>query len=342
MNRAYLSTLLITVLCCTQSIAVSFDWAYISNPDNVDDIHGDGFGGVSYAYRISKHEVTNAQYTEFLNAVAATDTHGLYHPSMGHSTWGGIIQSGDTGAYRYSVKPDAIGEGPGGIDGEDYSYANKPVVIVSFMDAMRFINWLENGQPEGAQGPGTTEDGVYSISNGRSEVRASHATYFIPSEDEWYKAAYYDPHGNGGSGAYYDYPTSSDSTPNRNLPSADTGNSANYLANGNGDSEYSMTDVGSYSLSVSPWGTFDQGGNVWEWNESIIRPSPSLTGRGLRGGSWFSGSLSMHADNRTPFDPTFENTITGFRVASRVPEPNAVLLGALSAGCSLAWMGRRN
>jgi len=55
---------------------------------------------------------------------------------------------------------------------------------------MRFVNWLENGQP--ADGSGT-ESGVYTIGSGVNETRAAAASYFIPSEDEWYKAAYYDP-----------------------------------------------------------------------------------------------------------------------------------------------------
>ncbi len=329
MIRHLMLTLLLAALCCAPAhAAVTFDWATVGNPGNADDIHGAGYGGVDGIYRISKTEVTNAQYTEFLNAVAATDSFGgsdptLYNTSMGSSTWGGILRSGSAGSYTYSVKPAAVGAGPGGADGDDYTYANKPVVYVSFFDAMRFTNWLHNGQ-----GSGGTETGVYNISDGLSEVRAADAKYWIPSEDEWYKAAYYDPNAGGGSGAYYCYPTSTNGVPNNNLPSADTGNSANFFDSGytTGDSSYPMTDVGAYALSESPYGTFDQGGNVWEWNETVISPSF----RGLRGGSWSTDDFDLRAAFRNSFSPTSESGNIGFRVAT-VPEPSTVLMGALAA-----------
>lgn len=323
-------TVAILALLTAPACAVTFDWATIGDPGNVDDVHGDGYGGVNYTYRISKYEVTNAQYTEFLNAVAAADPNGLYNTSMGASAVGtgltsGITRSGTPGAYAYSVMPDALGEGPGGADGEDYSRANKPVTYVSFFDAMRFVNWLANGQPTGAQGLGTTEDGVYRISNGLIEARDPKAKFFLPSEDEWYKAAFYDPHGNGGSGVYYDYPTSTDAIPNSNPPSADTGNSANfYYATGN--SYYPLTDVGAYKLSASPYGTFDQGGNVWEWNEAVIDSSS----RGIRGNSYNGFSNGLRAAARPSQPPWGESGLVGFRVAS-VPEPSAALLVTAAA-----------
>jgi len=309
--------------------AVSFDWVTVGNPGNADDEpngFGNAFGSVNEIFRISKYEVTNAQYVEFLNAVAKTDTNGLYSISMDSDTLGGITRSGSSGGYAYSVKTDAIGEGPGGADGNDYSYSNKPVVFVSFFDAMRFVNWLENGQPVGTQGPETTENGVYSISDGLSEVRDSNATYFIPSEDEWYKAAYYDP-----SGTYYDYPTSADSVPDNNLPSADTGNSANYRVELNfttGSFTHPMTDVGSYSMSESSYGTYDQAGNVWEWNDTINAVSSF---RGVRGGAWNTRfSKSLRADGSGSNQSHIENGAVGFRVASRIPEPGSFLLALIA------------
>jgi sulfatase modifying factor 1 len=319
-----------TFTSVAQAAPVTFEWATVGNPGNTPDteVMNDettGYGGVDYTYRISKTEVTNAQYTEFLNAVADTDTNSLYNTSMDSTTWGGITRSGSSGSFTYAVKADSLGNG--GVGGTDYTYGNKPVVFVSFLDAMRFTNWLENGQPTGAQGAGTTEDGVYNIGTGLDEVRNPSATYFIPSEDEWYKAAYYDPN----SGVYNDYPTSTDLMPNNNHPLSDTGNSANFRDTGGvnvyttGLLFYPMTDVGGYTTSESPYGTFDQGGNVTEWNETVVI-SLSLPYRGVRGGVWAGNLGSLAASVRSFGSPSStENTNAGFRVAaaSIIPEPSA-------------------
>jgi hypothetical protein len=65
------------------------------------------------------------------------------------------------------VKAVAVGQGPGG---SDYTYADEPVVYATLIDAMRFFNWLEDGQPTGAQDASATEDGVCMISDGVSET----------------------------------------------------------------------------------------------------------------------------------------------------------------------------
>ncbi|MEO2046664.1 MAG: SUMF1/EgtB/PvdO family nonheme iron enzyme, partial [Pirellulales bacterium] len=282
-------------LCCASTahaIPVTFDWATVGNSGNPGQLSGAGVGGfgalgpdaivggVAYDYRISKHEVTAGQYTQFLNAVAASDPGGLYSTSMlavpgfaGDIKYGsGIVQSGADGSYTYSV---------------DANWENRPINYVSYFDVMRFTNWLENGQPTGAQDASTTEDGVYAISDGLSEVRNPSATYFIPSEDEWYKAAYHK--NDGATGNYFDYPTSSDNGPGNVLIDPDPGNGANFHS-GSGythESEvYWRSEVGDFENSVSPYGTFDQGGNVWEWNEEVFEGES----RGLRGGA-FVGSL---------------------------------------------------
>ena len=307
------------LLAASHATAVTFDWAVIGNAGNSAD--NTGYGSVGYEYRIATTEVTNAQYIEFLNAVAATDTYGLYHSGMG-STDGGITQSGISGSFSYVLKNN------------DTNWANRPVVYVSWYDTLRFANWLHNGQ----QGAGSTEYGAYTFSGLTSvSARNTGADYWLPSEDEWYKAAYYEPV----LSVYYDYATGSDTAPNNNTPGNDTGNSANYKDGGYTlGSPYYTTEVGAYDESESPYGTYDQSGNVWEWNEALISGYHEGQRRGVRGGSWSYDAGNMPSSNRSDSIPTDGANWLGFRVASSftgdeggaVPEPLSVGLVLLSVG----------
>ena len=290
--------------------AVDFEWAVIGNAGNtVDDTD---FGSVSYTYKISTTEVTTAQYVEFLNAVASTDTYGLYSLDMSNSTYyQGISRSGDSGTYKYSVNT---------------GWDNHPVVYVSWYDSLRFVNWLNNGQLEDAS---TTEYGAYNMAlqatDPSSIARLSESDYWLPSENEWYKAAFYDPE----TGAYYDYATGSDTIPDYTTPNNDTGNSANYHGFTVGAPYYS-TEVGAYDESDSPYGTYDQNGNVWEWNEALLNDIE----RGLRGASWYSAAMFLPSSYQHSNDPEMENYIIGFRVAgsypNTIPEPMSIGLMLLS------------
>ena len=305
----------------TSSQAVTMTWVTVGDPGNADDIHDVGFGGVDYVYNISKHEVTHGQYAEFLDAHATVgDPLALYNVNMTTQSWGGIVRTGSGTVgdpWDYEVKPDAIGKGPGGAD---YPYANKPVAYVSWYDAVRFSNWLHNGQ-----GSGDTESGAYTLlggtlipSNGNSITRNPGAEVFLPSEDEWYKAAYYDPNKAGGAG-YYQNANGSDAFPDNNLPSLDSGNSANWGGAGSPDSwPYPLTDVGSYPLSESPYGTSDQAGSVYEWNEALV----GGTTRRNRGGAWTDNTdIHMEASDDTHYSAgEFEHVRIGFRVGSVVPD----------------------
>ncbi len=285
----------------------------VGNPGNADDTHGDGYGGVGYVYNIGKFEVTAGQYTEFLNAVADEDTYGLHNPDMwGHPYGCGIEQTGSSGSYTYSVAAD---------------WADRPVNWVSWGDAARFANWLHNGQPTGAQGLGTTEDGSYFLDGAISSTdllaitRESDPTWVIPSEDEWYKAAYH--YNDGVTGNYFDYPTSGDNMPSNDLvESTDPGDNATFndcTCDGGFTigSPYWRTERGAHENSDSPYGTFDQGGNVLEWNDGITHGSY----RGLRGGSFMFDGVGMHVRFRFGHDATNESYYFGFRVAE-VAEPN--------------------
>ena len=291
------------------SAAVVMETVPVGNVGNASDTHGDGYGAVSYEYNIGKYEVTAGQYTEFLNAVAATDTYGLYNIEMWSIIFGCKIQQhGSSGSYTYSVAGDS---------------ASRPVNYVSWGDVTRFCNWLNNGQPTGSQGLGTTEDGSYFLSGAMTNAellvvtREPDATWVIPSEDEWYKAAY---HKNDGvTGNYFDYPTSSDSVPGyvgdgETIPDSDPGNFATYDGdggiNGIGNPHY-RTAVGEHENSESPYGTFDQGGNVGEWNEETLY----AVYREWRGGSFSNLGDHLHAVSRGGSDSTHAGRNVGFRVA---------------------------
>lgn len=292
------------LLLSPQASAVTVDWVTVGNPGNACDTQTQGcFGAVAESYRISKHEVTLGQYAEFLNAVAESDTHSVFNPGAP-----GISQNGTPGNYTYSLQPGLV---------------SRPAAFVSFYDTLRFANWMHNGQPTGAQGFATTEDGAYTITPdgiaANSIMRNPGATIFLASEDEWYKAAYYD----AVSTSYYDYAAGSD-TPMACLFPGATPNSGNC-----GPALGQSSEVGTYTASASPAGTFDQGGNVAEITETIS----SGANRVYRGGHFFSNFFwETSASNRLDF-PTIamQNqvdaaSIIGFRIAATVPEPGTGLL----------------
>ena len=343
---------LLVALGAGEALAVTILTVPVGNVGNGNDPATGGlYGGVGYAYNIGKTEVTVGQYTEFLNAVADTDTYALYNASMATNlNIAGISRSGASPNYSYNV----IGS------------AEHPVTYVSWGDAARFANWLHNGQPTGLQIASTTERGAYTLDGAVSDaalnavLRNAGARWLIPTENEWYKAAYHQPATQGGDADdYWAYPTRNNGVPNSDQPPGSDAptqsNTANYyrddgLANGyndgyaftgspdTSDSQNYLTDVGAYTSATSPYGTFDQGGNVWEWNEALISVTGSLF-RGFRGSSWNDTSLSLLGSSGYGFDnPSFEGYRIGFRVAS-VPEPSTGVLGAIAGG--LMWWRRK-
>lgn len=328
--HAHFCALFLMLWAAGSADAVSMQLVTVGNPGNSGELSGDHAGGygpdrvcgaIDYGYQIGKFEVTAGQYAGFLNAVARTDTYGLYNPYMWSYPGAGgteckISRTGTSGYFNYSVAAD---------------YANKPVNFVSWGDAARFCNWLANGQPTGLQGPQTTEDGSYALNGATSDAplsavtRKPQATYVIPTEDEWYKAAYHK--NNGATGDYWDYPTSSDQQPGGALP--DTGNNANCRYPG---TMPGPRDVGSYVKSPSPYGTYDQAGNLSEWNEAVI----FNTGRGVRGGAFLNLGDASHARERLTTSATWESNAVGFRVAY-VPEPATLAIaGVLMLGPCLS------
>jgi formylglycine-generating enzyme required for sulfatase activity len=346
MNRILAVAAVLALLCLSAAVQAdvlnmgsgltSLETVLVGDPGNAGELSGGSAGGygfddilgdVGYTYQIGKYEVTTAQYTEFLNAVAKTDTYGLYNPSMWTSSYGCKVQrTGTSGNYIYSVATD---------------WANRPVNYVSWLDTARFANWMANGQPTSLQDLTTTEDGSYYL-NGTSDptsvTRKPDATWVIPGADEWYKAAYYDPEKPGGPG-YWDYPTRSDILPSNILGSpTDPGNTATVWSNGTYTigSPYWRTEVGAHENSASYYGTFDQGGNVEEWTEALFNNSV----RGLVGGSFVATGLNMRSIINSYGSPSYEDGDIGFRLGL-VPEPSSLMAFFGGLGMLLGLRRRR-
>ncbi|MEI6037316.1 MAG: SUMF1/EgtB/PvdO family nonheme iron enzyme, partial [Planctomycetota bacterium] len=262
-----------------------------------------GYGAVSYSYQIGTYDVTGSQYAAFLNAVGQTDTYGLYNANMGTNTRvAQISRSGTVGSFTYAVMN---------------STGQRPITYVSWFDCARFSNWMSNGQPSGTQTSTTTENGAYNV-NGATTGNAVAAnatnpntglapTYRMPLENEWYKAAYYK--GGSTSAGYWTYATQSNSAPGTTIGSSP--NQANYR-----NTIGHVTDVGTFSGSGSFYGTFDQSGNVYQWNDLAGTPG---TTRGFRGGGWDYYSSNVSSSYREyRYDPSFEYISVGFRLASSV------------------------
>lgn len=149
------------------------------------------------------------------------------------------------------------------------------------------------------------------------------AKYWIPTEDEWYKAAFYDPTLNDGSGGYWSYATKSNSVPTPitadsigNGSAGPNGNFANFnrTSDWNND-DGNVTTVGTNG-GPSYYGTFDQSGNAYEWNDAVV----DSTQRGLRGGYWLNllnnDEFRLSTTGRNSQAPTLTNSSSSMRIAS--------------------------
>jgi formylglycine-generating enzyme len=248
---------------------IGIDFVTIGNAGNAADTGGTvGCGAVSYSYRIGKYEVTNAQWNTFTAAVGApTGNDGGY----------------TAGAYRTG--------------------AQQPTNNVSWYEAAQFCNYLTSGdKSKGAYqfSGNNTNPGSFLGINRVSSISTYGTTYVIPTENEWYKAAYYKPDGSG----YSFYANGTNTVPSTSQACYDSSSPWNV---GTGTQEQN--------------GTFDMMGNVWEWNETLLSGSD----RGFRGGSYYEDDYSLRSSSRVSIDPYYEFISFGFRVAS-VPEPCSLAL----------------
>lgn len=271
----------------------TIDFVNIGNAGNVADTNG--YGSVPYEYRVSTYEITQDAITKAAVANVTADA------------WTG----------------------------------SQPAANISWYEAAAFVNWLNTSMGKQAAYDLTWDGSAWSMSLWSSEnawtaggtnlYRHKDAYYFLSSENEWYKAAYYNAAGSN----YFLYPTASDTIPS-SVASGTNANTAVYQQPfEQGPAEVDITG------GLSPYGTMGQGGNVFEWMETAFDGSNtnSESDRALRGGGWVNSGSFMLSGARDSDVPSYEGVVVGFRVAS-VPEPSSYAL-LLMTGAGVLWWARR-
>ena len=300
-----------------------FTWRNVLQPGNAAS--QSGLGAVANHFQISAYETTVSQYAYFLNNSSAgkTNVNQVWTSNMNTATSsGGISQSGSSGNFTYTFDP---------------SIANRPIVGVSWFSAARFVNWYVNG----GNATASSETGTYTLSSGTGTgaiaTRSTNAKVWLPSADEWYKAAFYNP----STSSYTLWPSNSNTVPTASAPTA-TANTANY----NSANAAATSVVGGYTNTTSAYGAFDMFGNTKEWTDSTGKSSGSVTVPGTAyslGASWASSSVqagifnSQTSQFNSQLYVSSANTgaTLGFRVAA-VPEPSNMIAAALGLGGLIA------
>ncbi len=274
----------------------TIDFVNIGDTSNAADTTS--YGAVPYVYRASTYEITQ-------NAITKATASGMANVTAG--AWTG----------------------------------NQPAANINWYEALAFVNWLNTSTGmtpayDLAWNGSAWNMNLWSSADawqlgGENLYRNKDASYFIPSENEWYKAAYYNP---GGSN-YFLYPTGSDTAPTA-VASGTNAGSAVY------NNAASVPAIVASAGGLSPYGTMGQGGNVWEWTESAYDGTNNLSSanRAVRSGNWSIAETDLQSSFRGINAPDYDNNFIGFRVAS-VPEPSTYALLLLGAGAVYCWKRRK-
>ena len=290
----------------TDSNKFDMEFVTIGDAGNASDTTGqpNPAGSVGYSYGIGKYEVSEDMITKY---------------NSNYGTANSLVITKDTRA------------------------ADKPATGISWNEAARFVNWLNTSKggfgaykyASGSNGvndnitPWTVSDTLdYDASN---PFRSKRATYVLPSYNEWYKAAYYDP-SKAGTDKYWNYATGSD-TPPTAVASGTSGGTAVY---GSQSGPAVVTQAG----GLSHYGVMGLGGNVFEWEETAtdLTNNDGSENRGRRGGNWSTTSANnsnLSSSFRDGTNPLGNGSFMGFRVAmvaptaAVVPEPSTMVIGTI-------------
>jgi len=270
----------------------TIDFVTISHAGNAADTTG--YGAVPYEYRMGTYEISQ-------DAIDKATASGMTNVTAG--AWAG----------------------------------NQPAALISWYQAAAFVNWLNTSTGKQAAYDLTWNGSAWSMAlwdsadawqaGGENLYRHKGAYYFLPSEDEWYKSAYY----SGSGSTYYDYPTGSDTAPT----AVSGGTNAGTAVYGH-VAEFPPADIDNAG-GLSFYGTMAQGGNVWELNESAYNGANDdpTKSRSLRGGSYYGSDADLLATSRLGALPSHAGGMdVGFRVAS-IPEPSSGLLMLLAGALFL-------
>lgn len=179
-------------------------------PAGTDDCQT--IGSVGYRYGIGQLEITTRQWVKFLNTADpdGRNRHRLYDPAHSSSGWpeyGAVNKRKQARSGRHYSLASA-------------AWADKPYSFATFLSAARLVNSLDNGKliwkrTSNRDGfrhinykvrlSSVTERGMYDLRK-KNATRSSKRGFVVPSQDEWTKAAYFDPAG-GGTYSYWKYPT---------------------------------------------------------------------------------------------------------------------------------------
>lgn len=297
--------------------ADGFDWATIGAVGNAAYAGpgpNSGRGRVNYQYKISKLEITTSQWLEFTNTFS-TQTDAYNFTKLGPLYWGATFDPTYIGpGVRYRLRQG------------DPNAGMRPVGGISWRDAARYCNWLHNGKSSSLASLTTGAYDTTTFGGNRTTGYSDAAThlpgakYWIPTLDEWMKAAYYDPDRFGkGGGGWWDFTNRSNQNGVPGLPGVGTTSAGLQLPN---RGEWTIA-LGAYSASTSPWGLLDTSGGAAEWTEEWAGRVDRAT-LGAAAGDILQRESTSTTEGLV-FDPEEATTIIGLRIASAVPAPSTIV-----------------